>query len=70
MVSLWDIEALRPLERVGRRHSVSFILRGGAAFRAALAMAPATPARSVDLFDLTPFTADVDLLHSGDTGAP
>jgi len=40
-------------------------LHGGAAFRFAMSISESQPGASVDLFDLTPFTADVDLLHAG-----
>jgi hypothetical protein len=67
MPTIWDIEQLRPLEAIGKNSEVSFTLRGGVAFRFALKLNSVgdIDKSPIDLFDLTPFTADVDLVHSG-----
>jgi hypothetical protein len=45
---------------------VQFELHGGVAYRFALRAGLGTEVEEqIDLFDLTPFTADIDLLHSG-----
>jgi hypothetical protein len=66
MPTLWDIQQLRPLEQIGRRRNVAFKVRGGTALRAVLAHKREPSIQTLDLFDLTPFTADVDLTHSGE----
>ena len=65
MPTLWDIRQLRALEQIGRRRNVAFKVRGGTALRAVLAHRREPSTQTLDLFDLTPFTADVDLTHSG-----
>lgn len=66
MPTLWDIEQLRSLEQIGLDKNISFVVRGGVAFRLALAStSESTRSALYDLFQLTPFTADVDLSHSG-----
>jgi hypothetical protein len=67
MPTIWDIEELRPLEAIGLRHRLSFTLRGGAAFRLALRLNSGGELDDspISLFELIRFTADVDLVHSG-----
>ena len=61
-----DIEQLSQLGEVAQQFSVKFRLHGGAAFRCVrLASRRGVLEKPINLFDLTPFTADVDLLHSG-----
>lgn len=68
MNPVWQIPQLQHIERVARRFGVSITLRGGVAFRFALFNhRQSPPIERLDLFDLAPFTADVDLSHSGAT---
>lgn len=63
--TLYDLPAFAGLEAVGRQFNVRFRLFGGAASR--LAMALWHDRRlSRTLVDLTPFSSDLDLEHSGD----
>jgi hypothetical protein len=65
MLTINDIEQLRQLEDVSACLKVRFALHGGVAFRLALHQLPLEGVYEsiVDLFDLTPFTADIDLLY-------
>jgi hypothetical protein len=68
MPTIYDIEQLRALANIADSLSVRFKLHGGVAFRFALEQVRAGQGElssKADLFDLAPFTADVDLLHSG-----
>ena len=67
MPSIFDIEQLRSLRPFSEGTGEQFVLHGGVAYRYALRLTGPwkSDARSIDLFDLTPFTADIDLLHSG-----
>jgi hypothetical protein len=66
MNPIWHIEQLQHIERIARRYNVSIRLRGGVVFRYLLSnRRPSDKGEHVDLFGLTPFTADVDLTHSG-----
>lgn len=66
MFTIWNIEQLRPLEAIGRRHGITFTLRGGVAYRLTALLVRKPPTNgTVDLFDLVPFMSDIDLTHSG-----
>jgi hypothetical protein len=67
MPSLFDIDQFAALSTLADEMDVTFELHGGVAFRFALneARYRQPDGGPVDLFDLTPFTADIDLLHSG-----
>jgi hypothetical protein len=67
MPTIWDIDELRPLEGIGQRHGLAFTLRGGAAFRLALRLNSAGELDNspISLFELARFTADIDLVHTG-----
>src|SRR5690242_10552140 len=60
-----DIAQLGELSEIGRQFGVKFRLHGGVASRLVRRAIGRTVFEPFDLFDLTPFTADVDLLHSG-----
>jgi hypothetical protein len=61
MPTIFDIDQLRPLEDLP---DLGLTLQGGTAFRFLLHdLRDDYRRKSVDLFDLTPFTADVDLYH-------
>ncbi|KAA0593131.1 hypothetical protein J2848_005229 [Azospirillum lipoferum] len=65
MPTIYDIAQLQPLAAIGRAHGVRFRLRGGVATRLVMQMDNAAWGRPADLFSLTPFLSDVDLVHSG-----
>jgi hypothetical protein len=61
-----DIEQLGHLSEIARRFAVKFRLHGGVVSRfIRRTIGQKIIERPLDLFELTPFTADVDLLHSG-----
>lgn len=62
--SLFDIPAFSPLEEFAAHHRITLSLRGSVASRVLL-RATATPPQRLELFDLTPFMSDIDLVHSG-----
>jgi hypothetical protein len=62
---LQDLSPFASLERIGRDFSVQFLLYGGAATRAAMRLAY-RPDQDFDLFDLSPFASDLDLVHTGE----
>ena len=61
---LHDVAGLEALERIARNHDVDLVARGGLA-RRLYALAVRQPTAKPDLFDLLPFTADIDLTHTG-----
>jgi hypothetical protein len=64
--SYTDIVQLRPLKEIGAKFNATFKIHGGVAFRYALRAETSGHSRpNDDLFELAPFTADVDVLHSG-----
>ena len=62
---LQDLEPFAPLGEIAKEFDVDITLFGGTASRAAMSMAYGAGA-PLDLFDLAPFTSDIDLEHSGD----
>jgi hypothetical protein len=62
--NLYEIKPLNELESLAKRFAGEFTLFGGSVFRYLRARAD-DPTGSIDLFQISPFTADVDLLHSG-----
>ncbi len=65
--TLPELHALPPftaLREIAIEFGVVFTLFGGAASRCAMYLYY-DPSRAFDLFDLTPFTSDIDLAHSG-----
>jgi hypothetical protein len=62
---LHDVAGLEALERIAREHDVDIIARGGLARRLFVLSVRAPELTSPDLFDLVPFTADIDLVHTG-----
>jgi hypothetical protein len=71
MPTIFDINQFRVLKPFCEGTRTRLTLHGGTAFRFALRTTALTNYSHaiIDLFDLTPFTADVDLLHSGPTSA-
>src|SRR5688572_20452609 len=76
MPTISDIDQLQSLEAIGREIGVSFTLHGGTVFRFVSRLIlnndsiPISPdgeaiSKKVDLYDICPFTADIDLVHSG-----
>ena len=64
---LHDVAGLEPLERIAREHDVDIVATGGLA-RRLFAIAVREPdVTAPDLFDLVPFTADIDLTHTGES---
>lgn len=61
---LHDVAGLEALEKIARDHDVDIVARGGLA-RRLHAVVVRTPTVSPDLFDLLPFTADIELTHTG-----
>lgn len=62
---LHDVVGLEPLEKIAHDHGVDLVARGGLA-RRLFTLAVRQPTVSApDLFDLLPFTADIDLTHTG-----
>lgn len=64
---LHDVAGLEALEQIAREHDVDIIARGGLARRLFVLSVREPDVTAPDLFDLVPFTADIDLMH---TGAP
>lgn len=64
-LSLHDFPPFAALNDIARRLEVDITIFGGAASRAAMYRAY-HPQREIDLFDLVPFSSDIDLMHSGD----
>ena len=64
---LHDVAGLEALEQIAREHDVDIIARGGLARRLFVLSVREPELTGPDLFDLVPFTADIDLMH---TGAP
>jgi hypothetical protein len=62
---LHDVVGLEPLERIAREHDVDIIARGGLARRLFTLAVREPDVTAPDLFDLLPFTADIDLTHTG-----
>jgi hypothetical protein len=63
---LHDVAGLEPLQQIARNFEVVLAARGGVARRAYAHQLLRPDAPDPDLFDLTPFTSDIDLTHSGD----
>ncbi|WP_342735076.1 hypothetical protein [Bradyrhizobium sp. B117] len=71
MAYISDIEQLSYLGAVARQFSIDFRLYGGVAFRCVRLKFQSQVDKPLDLFELTPFAADIDLVHSGtDTQTP
>jgi hypothetical protein len=64
---LHDVAGLEALEQIAREHDVDIIARGGLARRLFVLSVRQPDLTTPDLFELVPFTADIDLMH---TGAP
>ena len=64
---LHDVAGLEALEQIARQHDVDIIASGGLARRLFVISMREPGLTAADLFDLVPFTADIDLMH---TGAP
>jgi hypothetical protein len=64
---LHDVAGLEALEQIAREHDVDIVARGGLARRLFVLSMREPDLTGPDLFDLLPFTADIDLTH---TGAP
>ena len=64
---LHDVAGLEALEQIAREHDVDIIAHGGLARRLFTLAVLEPDVTTPDLFDLVPFTADIDLVH---TGAP
>jgi hypothetical protein len=62
---LHDVAGLEPLEKIAHDQGVDLVAHGGLA-RRLFTLAVREPSVSApDLFDLLPFTADIDLTHTG-----
>jgi hypothetical protein len=61
-----DVEQLAYLGPIARRFGIDFRLHGGVASRVVARADGRT--RPLDLFELTPFASDIDLLHTGAPG--
>lgn len=64
-LSLNDFPPLAALTDIARQFKVEIGILGGAASRAAMYRAY-RPQQEIDLFDLAPFSSDIDLVHTGD----
>jgi hypothetical protein len=64
-LSLNDFPSFAALTDIGRQFKVEIGIFGGAASRAAMYRAY-HPQQEIDLFDLAPFSSDIDLIHTGD----
>jgi hypothetical protein len=64
-LSLDDFPALAALADIAREFKVEIGVFGGAASRAAMYRCY-QPRHEIDLFDLAPFSSDLDLIHTGD----
>jgi hypothetical protein len=62
---LHELPPFACFEGLARDFGVDFTLRGGAAARAAMYL-EYRPGEDFDLFDVAPFTSDIDLRHSGE----
>jgi hypothetical protein len=62
---LHDVAGLEPLEQVAREYDVDIIASGGLARRLFTRDVREPEITAPDLFDLVPFTADIDLTHTG-----
>ncbi len=62
---LFELPPFSAFEEISREFKVDFTLYGGAAARAAMYLR-FRPTYTFDLFDIAPFTSDIDLRHSGD----
>jgi hypothetical protein len=62
---LHDVAGLEALEEIAREHDVDIVASGGLARRLFTLAVREPELDSPDLFDLVPFTADVDLTHTG-----
>ncbi|WP_282608160.1 hypothetical protein [Pelagibius sp. Alg239-R121] len=65
VMPLHEVPAFRGLKEVAKEFGVEFTLFGGAATRALMYM-HYRPGEDFDLFNLTPFTSDIDLWHNGE----
>jgi len=61
---LQELAPFQALGGIAKEFNVNFTLFGGTASRVAMHMAY-LPGQELDLFDLTPFSSDIDLWHSG-----
>lgn len=70
-IRLFDVPGFENLQRVCTRFDINFTVFGGLVRNLArnlvLSEGDVAHAQLPDLFDLTPFTSDIDLVHSGDT---
>ena len=62
---LHDVAGLESLEQIAREHGVDIIASGGLARRLFTLAVREPEVTAPDLFDLVPFTADIDLTHTG-----